>query len=63
MEKKLSTSTRYRHRKNPISTEIDRKYRSIALKMLKGEKEGSYCIFPQRRDFIHGDYIIKMNYY
>ena len=39
MEKKLSTSTGYRHRKNPISTEIDRKYRSIALQMLKGEKE------------------------
>ena len=48
-----------RHRKNPISTEIDRKYRSIALQMLKGEKEESFCIFPQRRDFIHGDDRLK----
>ena len=31
-----------RHRKNPISTEIDRKYRFIALQMLKGEKEESF---------------------
>ena len=52
MEKKLSTSTGYRHVKNPISTEIDRKYRSIALQMLKGEKEESFCIFPQRCDFL-----------
>ena len=63
MEKKLSTSTGYRHRKNPISTEIDRKYRSIALQMLKGEKEEIFYIFPQRHDFIHGDYSHKNNYY
>ena len=63
MEKKLSTSTGYRHRKNPISTEIDRKYRSIALQMLKGEKEESFCTFPRWRDFIHGDYSIKPIYY
>ena len=46
-----------------ISTEIDRKYSSIALQMLKGEKEESFCIFPQRRDFIHGDDRLKKNYY
>ena len=63
MEKKLSTSTGYRHVKNPISTEIDRKNRSIALQMLKGEKEESFCIFPQRRDFIHGDDRLNTNYY
>ena len=56
MEEKLSTSTGYLHRKNPISTEIDRKYRSIELQMLEGEKEESFYFFPQqRRDFIHGD--------
>ena len=31
--------------------------------MLKGEKEESFCIFPQRRDFIHGDDRININYY
>ena len=63
MEKKLSKSTGYRHRKNLISTEIDRKYSSIALQMLKGEKEEIFYIFPQRRDFIHGADRLKCNYY